>query len=143
MSAYRRILAAIDLTEDSRAVANRACELARVSNGTLQLLHVVEFVPIEPMSDSLVPGVQIDEQMLARARQQIETLARELGLPPEAASVEVGNAKSAILRQARLHNCDLIVIGGRERHGLSILLHRTEDSVLHGAPCDVLAVRVR
>jgi len=143
MSAYRRILAAIDLTEDSRAVANRACELGRASDGTVQLLHVVEFVPIEPMSDSLVPGVQIDEQMLARARQQIEALARELGLSPEAGSVEVGNAKSAILRQARQHNCDLIVIGGRERHGLSILLHRTEDSVLHGAPCDVLAVRVR
>src|SRR5579872_3753207 len=105
MSAYRRILAAIDLTEDSRTVASRACELARASNGAVQLLHVVEFVPIEPMSDSLVPGVQIDEQMLARARAQIEALAGELGLRPAAASVQVGNAKSEILRQAREHNC--------------------------------------
>ena len=38
---------------------------------------------------------------------------------------------------------DLIVLGCRERHGLSILVNRTEDTVLHGAPCDVLAVRVR
>ena len=29
MTAYRRILAAIDLTQDSRAVAGRACEIAR------------------------------------------------------------------------------------------------------------------
>lgn len=143
MTSYRRILAAIDLTEDSRAVASRACELAAAANGSVQLLHVVEFVPIEPMSDSMVPIVQIDDQMLAHARQQIEAVARELGLAANAGSVEIGSAKSEILRYAREQNSDLIVIGARERHGLSILVNRTEDSVLHGAPCDVLAVRVR
>ncbi|MGC2459485.1 MAG: universal stress protein [Steroidobacteraceae bacterium] len=142
MTAYRRILAAIDLTQDSRAVAGRACEIARAGNGAVQVLHVLELMPIEPMSDSLVPVMQIDEQLLARARQQMETLTRELGLPPNAGSVEAGNAKSQILRYAREQRSDLIVLGCRERHGLSILLHRTEDSVLHGAPCDVLAVRV-
>ncbi|MGA8709562.1 MAG: universal stress protein [Steroidobacteraceae bacterium] len=143
MSAYRRILAAIDLTQDSRAVAARACELARVSGGEVRLLHVVEFVPIEPMSDSLMPVMQIDDQLIERARKQIAALAQELGLPADAASVEAGSAKGEILRQAREQACDLIVLGCRERHGLSILLHRTEDTVLHGAPCDVLAVRVR
>ena len=143
MTAYRRILAAIDLTQDSRAVAGRACEIARAGNSAVQILHVLELMPIEPMSDSLVPVMQIDEQLLARARQQMETLTRELGLPPNAGSVEAGNAKSQILRYAREQRSDLIVLGCRERHGLSILLHRTEDSVLHGAPCDVLAVRVR
>ena len=38
---------------------------------------------------------------------------------------------------------DLIVLGSRERHGLSILVNFTEDTVLHEAPCDVLAVRVK
>jgi universal stress protein A len=37
---------------------------------------------------------------------------------------------------------DLIVIGSRERHGVSILFNFTEDTVLHAAPCDVLAVRL-
>lgn len=143
MDAYRRILVAVDLTEDSRAVGARACEIARLCAATVQLLHVVEFVPIEPMSDALVPVVQIDDQMMMRARAQIEALAQELGLPAGAYGVEAGNAKSEILRQAREQRIDLIVIGCRERHGLSLLVHRTEDSVLHGAPCDVLAVRVR
>jgi universal stress protein A len=143
MIPYRRILAAIDLTQDSRAVVGRACDIARAGNGSVQLLHVIEIVPIEPMSDALMPVVQIDEQMLVRTRAQIEALALELGLPGNAGSVEFGNAKSEILRYAREQGSDLIVLGCRERHGLSILLHRTEDSVLHGAPCDVLAVRVR
>ena len=144
MSAYRRILAAVDLTEDSRAVAAKACELARTAgDGVVQLLHVVEFVPIEPMNDSLLPVMQIDDEVIARAQAQIEQLVRELGLPPGSGSVESGNAKNEILRRAREQGCDLIVLGCRERHGLSILIHRTEDSVLHGAPCDVLAVRMR
>ena len=143
MTAYRRILAAIDLTQDSRVVAGRACEIARVANGTVQLLHVMELVPIEPMSDAVVPMIQIDEQQVQRNRERIAALALELGLPADAGSVEAGSAKAEILRYARERNADLIVLGSRERHGLSILLHRTEDSVLHGAPCDVLAVRVR
>jgi universal stress protein A len=143
MPDYRQILAAIDLTEDSRSVARRAVEIARSTHGSVHLLHVVEFVPVEPMSDTMVPVVQIDDQMLARARTQIAALAAELGLPAESATVQAGSAKSEILRYAREQHADLIVLGCRERHGLSILVNRTEDTVLHGAPCDVLAVRVR
>jgi universal stress protein A len=143
MPGYQRILAAIDLTEDSRAVARRAANIARADGSSVHLLHVVEFVPVEPMSDTLVPVVQIDDQMMARARAQIAALAAELGLPENSTTVESGSAKSEILRYARAQNSDLIVLGCRERHGLSILVNRTEDTVLHGAPCDVLAVRVR
>jgi universal stress protein A len=139
---YRRILAAIDLTGDSRAVVARALEIAGAA-GSVQLLHVVEFVPVEPMSDTLVPAVEIDDQMLTRARSRIAALAVELNLPAESAKVEVGNAKVTILRYARELDSDLIVLGCRERHGLSILINLTEDTVLHAAPCDVLAVRVR
>jgi universal stress protein A len=143
MPDYRRILAAIDLSEDSRAVAHRAADIARTSGSALYLLHVVEFVPLEPMSDTLIPVVQIDDQIMARARNQIAALADELRVPRESAFVEAGSAKSEILRYAREKNSDLIVLGCRERHGLSILVNRTEDTVLHGAPCDILAVRVR
>jgi universal stress protein A len=143
MTAYRRILAAIDLTQDSLAVAARASEIATSGQGELHLLHVVEVVPLEPMGDSLTPVLQLDQQLTTRALKQMEKLVRDLGLPADAGHVESGSVKGEILRYARELNAELIVLGGRERHGLSILLHRTEDSVLHGAPCDVLAVRVR
>jgi universal stress protein A len=140
---YHRILAAVDLTEHSHAVALKACELARAWHGHVRLLHVVEFVPIEPMSDSMVPVAQIDDQMFERARAQLKALAESLGLPASACHVESGNAKAEILRHAQDHKSDLIILGSRERHGLSILVNLTEDTVLHGASCDVLAVRVR
>ena len=143
MPPYRQMLVAIDLTEQSQAIAVKSIELARQWQAQLRLLHVIEFVPVEPMSDALVPVMQIDDQLIARARQQISELAVTLGLPADSCRVATGNVKGEILRQARETGADLIVLGARERHGLSILVNLTEDTVLHGAPCDVLAMRVR
>jgi universal stress protein A len=143
MSNYRQLLVAIDLSDQSRDIAAKSVELARQWQAQLRLLHVIEYVPVEPMSDALVPVVQIDERVVARAREQIEALAGALGIDSGCCRVATGNVKGEILRQAREAGADLIVLGCRERHGLSILVNLTEDTVLHGAPCDVLAMRVR
>jgi universal stress protein A len=142
MAVYRRLLVVVDLTEDSLLIGRRAQALATLFGAELELLHVVEFVPVEPMGETLMPAVQIEDELLERARQRLATLAGELGLPTTAARVEAGNVKSEIVRVAREHGIDLIVLGSRERHGLSILVNFTEDTILHAAPCDVLAVRV-
>jgi universal stress protein A len=142
MSVYRRILVVVDLTEDSLLIGRRAQTLATTFGAEIELLHVVEFVPVEPMGETLMPSVQIEDELLARARQRLATLAAEIGIASSAARVEAGNVKSEIVRIARERGSDLIVLGSRERHGLSILVNFTEDAVLHAAPCDVLAVRV-
>jgi len=66
-----------------------------------------------------------------------------VGLAGAPCRVESGNVKAEIVRVARERQADLIVLGSRERHGLSILVNLTEDAVLHAAPCDVLAMRAR
>jgi len=142
MSGYRRILLVVDLTEDSLTIARRAQALASSLGSEVELLHVVEFVPVEPMGEAVMPAVQIEEELLVRARQRLVSLAAELGFPEAQCRVETGNVKAEIVRIARERGVDLIVIGVRERHGLSILVNLTEDTVLHAAPCDVLAVRV-
>jgi universal stress protein A len=140
---YRRILTVVDLTERSREVVQRARSIATsCGDAQLELLHVVEFVPVEPLSDSLMPAVQIEGELLERARARLLALAESLDLGAAPRHVSAGNVKSEILRIARELAVDLIVLGSRERHGLSILVNLTEDTVLHGAPCDVLAVRL-
>jgi universal stress protein A len=143
MADYQRILTAVDLNDQSAAVVAKAAELAAQWHASLTLLHVVEFVPIEPMSDALVPVMQIDDQVIHRAQEQIHALARTVGLGEQCCRVATGNVKTEVLRLARESHADLILLGSRERHGLSILVNLVEDTVLHGAPCDVLAVRVR
>jgi len=141
MTVYHRILLVVDLTDDSLAIGRKARALAAAMDAEVELLHVVEFVPVEPMGETLMPSVQIEEELLERARQRLAALAAELGLPGAACRVESGNVKSEIVRAARERHADLIVLGSRERHGLSILVNLTEDTVLHTAPCDVLAMR--
>lgn len=142
MPIYRRILVVVDLTESSLSIARRGQALASAAGAEIELLHVVEFVPVEPMGETLMPAVQIEEELLERAQQRLAALARELGVPESATRVEAGNVKSEIVRVARERGADLIVLGSRERHGVSILVNFTEDTVLHAAHCDVLAVRV-
>jgi universal stress protein A len=142
MPDYRRILLVVDLSEDSVRIGERAKSLAEAYKAEVELLHVVEFVPVEPMGETLMPAVQIEEELVQRARQRLASLAQTLGFGGAQLHVEAGNVKTEILRVARERAADLIVIGSRERHGLSILVNLTEDTVLHGAPCDVLAVRV-
>ena len=142
MTVYRRILLVVDLTEDSLILGRRAAALAGVLGAEIELLHVVEFVPVEPMGETLMPSVPIEEELLERARARLTALAADLGLAGAACRVESGNVKSEIVRVARERHADLIMLGSRERHGLSILVNLTEDTVLHAAPCDVLALRV-
>ena len=139
---YRRILLVVDLSEESVAMGRRAQALAATLGAAMELLHVVEFVPVEPMGETLMPSVQIEEELLARAQERLEALAVSLGLAGVPCHVESGNVKAEIVRVARERHADLIMLGSRERHGLSILVNLTEDTVLHAAPCDVLAMRV-
>jgi universal stress protein A len=142
MREYKKILLCLDLTDDSRRIAERAKDIADRCGAQIVLLHVVEYVPVEPMGEALLPAVQIEGELVERANQRIAALASELGLTDAVRLVHTGNIKSEVVRIAQEQNADLIVIGSRERHGVSILFNFTEDTVLHAAPCDVLAVRL-
>ena len=143
MSQYRRILLVVDLGEQCDAVGARARDLAAMMGAELSVLHVVEYVPVEPMGETLLPAVQIEEELVQRARRRLDDLAARLGLGGVPSEVAAGNIKAEIVRAAQERQADLIVLGSRERHGPSILVNFTEDTVLHAAPCDVLAVRLR
>ena len=140
---YRRILLVVDLNDDISRLGGRARAIAGACGAELTLLHVVEYVPVEPMGETLLPAIEVEEELIKRATTRLKELAAGLGLPASACRVEAGNTKSEIVRVAAETASDLVVIGSRERHGLSILVNLTEDSVLHAAHCDVLAVRLK
>ena len=147
MGPYRKILLAVDLTADTAQIAERAKAVAASLGAELELLHVIEPVPlVTPLDvpDVMTPTVlAAQDEIAAGARTRLAKLAAGLGVPANRAQVIVGNTQAEIVRAARDRQADLIVLGGRERHGLSLLVDFTEDAVLHKAPCDVLAVRVK
>jgi universal stress protein A len=143
MAGYKKLLVLLDLSQDSEQVAIAARDMAAHSNASMIVLHVVEFVPVEPLGESLMPTAQIEDELLNRSRGQLASLITRLGLGNATGRVEAGNTKSEILRVAEEEQVDLIVLGSHERHGLAILVNFTEDTVLHAAHCDVLAVRLK
>jgi universal stress protein A len=143
MARYKKLLVLLDLSEDSEQVAIAGRDLAAHSNASVVALHVVEFVPVEPLGESLMPTVQIEDELMHRSRAKLEEFIARLGLTNTTGRVEAGNTKSEILRVAEEEKVDLIILGSRERHGLAILVNFTEDTVLHAAHCDVLAVRLK
>jgi universal stress protein A len=144
---YKSILVAVDLTADTSPIVERARELAKIHDAELSLLHVIEPVPLVTpfdVPDVLAPTVlETQDELAAGARKRLEKLAADLGVPASRAEVIVGNTQAEIVRAANDRGVDLIVLGGRERHGLSLLVDFTEDAVLHKAACDVLVVRVK
>jgi len=142
MAGYKKILVLLDLTDASDQIAAAGRDMAAYSNAAMVILHVVEFVPAEPMGETLMPSVQIEENLMQRSRAKLSELSARLGLSSATLRVEAGNKKNEILRVAKEEAVDLIVLGSRVRHGLGILVNFTEDTVLHAAHCDVLAIRL-
>lgn len=142
MPDYKSVLVAVDLTERSDIVVGRALEVARAFDASLSLLHVVEYVPVEPMGEALLPAVDIEEELVEGARKRLTELVSRMGIEDAQQRIEKGTIKSEVVRIAEETGADLVVLGSRERHGIAVMLNLTEDTILHAAPCDVLAVRI-
>jgi len=142
MAGYQKVLILSDLSDGGDPVIIAGRDIAAYSNASIVALHVVEFVPVEPMGETMLPTMQIEADLAARSRQRLDELIARVGLARAKGRVEIGNTKAEILRVAAEERADLIVLGSRERHGLAILVNFTEDTVLHAAHCDVLAVRL-
>ena len=144
MAVYSHILLAVEFTPATDAVARQAADLGRAFKAPLSLVHVVEFVPMDLSSDLVLPQeVEIDQELVEMARQRLQALGETLGVDQSACFVCQGSTRREILQLARERNVDLIVIGSHGRQGIQRLLGSTANAVLHGAPCDVLAVRIK
>ena len=152
MHAYKQILVAVDLTEDSQLICRKALEVARENKASILLLHVVEFVyqmstSYDPLFYPSFEELAINEEELIKlAKEKMLNLIKELdvkeGLCLEH-DVVSGIPKTEILRLAEEKTADLIVCGSHGRSGFELLLGSTANAILHHAACDVLAVRTR
>ena len=144
MPAYSHILLAVDFSSNTEAIAEQALALRKAFNARLSLAHVVEFVQFDFASELTMPQeVELDQELLELADKRLRQLGEKYGVEDSERFVSQGNTKREILRIAEEQKVDLIVIGSHGREGIQLLLGSTANAVLHGAPCDVLAVRIR
>jgi universal stress protein A len=142
MTEYRRILLAVDLTEESNTVAARASGLARAFDAEMHVVHVIEPLSLAYGGDIPMDLSTVQDQIHEQAKSHLAEFAATLSIPPERQHLIFGRPESEIQRTAESLGADVIVVGSHGRHGLALLLGSTANGVLHGARCDVLAVRV-
>lgn len=93
----------------------------------------------------LVPAVHRSARLVLRwhnAKQRLADIGRDQDIAEENQHLLQGHPARAIHHVAQEEDVDLIVVGSHGRHGLGLLLGSTANGVLHGASCDVLAVRL-
>ena len=142
MGEYKHILIGVDLTVESRDVSRRACALKVAFNAKLSCVHVIEPLSLAYGGDIPMDLSTIQEQIQDTAKNHLAEFASSLGIEDEDRHLIFGRPETEIHTLAKEIDADLIVVGSHGRHGLALLLGSTANGVLHGATCDVLAVRV-
>ena len=142
MGEYKHILVGVDLTVESRDVSRRACALKTAFNAKLSCVHVIEPLSLAYGGDIPMDLSTIQEQIQDTAKNHLAEFASSLDIEDEDRHLIFGRPETEIHTLAKEIDADLIVVGSHGRHGLALLLGSTANGVLHGATCDVLAVRV-
>lgn len=142
MSRYKRVLVAVDLTDEANEVADQAADISKDSGAELHIVHAIEPLSFAYGGDIPMDFTGIQEEIQKQAKLKLAETAAKYGIPEERQYLVIGRPESEIHNLTSEHGIDLVVIGSHGRHGLALLLGSTANGVLHGSQCDVLAVRV-
>jgi nucleotide-binding universal stress UspA family protein len=141
---YRRVLVAVDFSDNSRHALELALRLA--PQAEFHALHV--YAGVEGMlrgagvTDSGI--LRYQRQVAKEARQQMEVFMRSIDRRRKPIRREVWNGRAGreITTIARRLRADLVAVGTAGRTGIPhILLGSVAEHVMREAACDVLVVR--
>jgi nucleotide-binding universal stress UspA family protein len=156
---FKRILVALDHSDQAEAVFAHALNLARDDDSRLMVLHILT-ADVVPASDfmaaaytgiygayspvTLADAQHYVEEAIAQAQEWLGSLcetAQTQGIPSEY-DCRRGDPGHRICEFAKNWEADLIILGRRGRSGLSeMMLGSVSNYVLHHATCSVLIVQ--
>ena len=144
MSAYQHILLAVDYSRHGDTVAQKAKALAEKYQAKLSIIHVLDNIPMPDTTYGTVIPLDKDSgyALLEAEKARLMQIGGRLNVAQANCWMIWGTPKQEIVQLAEQEQVDLIVVGSHGRHGLSLLLGSTANSVLHYAKCDVMAVRL-
>jgi nucleotide-binding universal stress UspA family protein len=144
---FRRILCAMDLTEEAGQPLEMALSLAEENMAELTLVHVLEGLPGQagPSRYRELPQVvrirkELLEEAAKRLNRSVSREARDFCTVKE--RVEEGVPWREVLRVAEETRAEIIVMGAHSRGALSqAFFGSTVNQVVRSATCPVLVVR--
>jgi Universal stress protein UspA and related nucleotide-binding proteins len=137
---FNNILVPTDGSEFTKNAVDKALELARLVDGKLTALYVVDGSAYNRSNaDTNTNPYDTSEKEGIYATAYVEEKGREMGIIVEIKIVE-GNPAKTILQESE--NYDLIVMGTLGRTGLSkLIMGSVAEKVVQNAKCPVMVVR--
>lgn len=142
---FKNILCPMDFSPSALQAFGFALDLARQADGTVTVLHVLEWLAEEePRAHAHFNVPEYRQHLIDDARQRVRELSAEER--PRSAIQDVvvhGRPHREILRIGAELSVDLIVMGAQGRGGLGLTLFgSTTQAVVRAAQCPVLTVRM-
>jgi len=141
---FKRVICGVDFSEPSMAALRFAMSLAKESNSSITLLHVLEFPPATDLLSTMpfdMANYRVAVQEDA-TRRLVDLLTEDVRTwcQPET-RIAHGKPYEEILGAATECRADLIVLGVHGRNGLDLMLFgSTTNQVMRRATCPVLTV---
>lgn len=140
---YKNILVAVDGSEESEWALKKAIYLAKISNATLVLAHIVDtrnFPTIESYDMTIRDRSETFANDLLE-KYKIEAVAS--GITNVITEVGYGSPKIQIPRDlAKKHTIDLIVCGATGLNAVErFLIGSVSEGIVRHSSCDVIIVR--
>ena len=145
MSIYQNILVAIDFSDVGHFVAQKAQSLAIEFNAHLNLIHVLDNIPMPDTPYGTVISLHENTtyDLLEIEKGKFLAIPDQLKIDRKRCWLIWGEPQQEITQLAARERIDLIVVGSHGRHGLSMLMGSTAKGVIYHAECDVLTVHLR
>lgn len=152
--AFRRIVACLDFSENSRAVVDHALSLARMDGAAVDFLHVWQEPRVamayptpfaDPGGPSMVYTPEEREACIQMLRSELHEFvgAAAQGIAATEVLQESPSHGNGIATHAQEAHADLIIMGGKGRTNLRyVLLGSTAERLLTRLPCSVLVVKL-
>jgi nucleotide-binding universal stress UspA family protein len=137
---FRKILCPVDFDDNSMLALDTAANLARDSNGTVFILHVVPII-VEPTGMPVYVDLYKGQEETARAK-LLEIAHRRLGGLKFEVLTHTGEPAGTILNVEKRIKADIVVMATHGRRGFKrFFLGSIAELVLRESVCPVLTVR--
>lgn len=141
MNAFQNVLVGLDLSGvNAPTILARACQIA--DSDDIEVLHICDHLHKRHQDygvSEFANSEELDKRIIADADSRLEDMCSNFGITHH--KVIGGKTADAMHEYAREH-ADLVVIGSHGRLGVQTLFGSTSNAMVHGTPCDVLAVHI-
>ncbi len=138
---FERILVAIDGSPGGQKALAKAIELTRLTGASLSALAVEGKLPAYAATIGEVDEAKREkDEFFSRLARSAQEQAQQAGIDL-LVDLQPGHAAELIVRYAKQHDADLVVVGHKGHFLEDYLLGSTADRVAHNAHCPVMIVK--